>query len=92
MSGKPVVYNTPRFRSRYEAAGSDLQYYTRYSTKKNEIIMVKVGISGVSTANALLNLDAEIPGWDFDKVVRDTRAKWNKEMQMMQIEGSQDEK
>ncbi len=92
MSGKPVVYNTPRFRSRYEAAGADLQYYTRYSTKKNEVIMVKVGISGVSTANALLNLDAEIPGWDFDKVVRDTRSKWTKEMQMMQIEGSQVEK
>jgi len=92
MNGQPVIYNTPRFRSRYEATGADLQYYTTYSTKENEVIMVKIGISSVSTANALLNLNAEIPGWDFDKVVKDTREKWNKEMQKMQIEGSQEEK
>ncbi len=92
MDGKRVFYNTYRFRSRYEASGADLQYYTTYSTKKNEVIMVKVGISAVSTANALVNLDKEIPGWDFDKVVKDTRAKWNKEMQKMQVEGSTAEK
>jgi len=92
MNGKRVYYNTYRFRSRYEAAGADLQYYTTYSTKVNEVIMVKVGISSVSSANALLNLDTEIPGWDFDKVVKDTREKWNKEMQKMQIEGTQGEK
>ncbi len=92
MDGKRVYYNTYRFRSRYEASGADLQYFTTYSTKENEVIMVKVGISAVSTANALLNLDKEIPGWDFDKVVRDTRAKWNNEMQKMQLEGSKDEK
>jgi predicted alpha-1,2-mannosidase len=54
--------------------------------------MVKVGISATSADGALKNLDAEIPGWDFDKVVADARAKWNKEMQMMQVEGTQDEK
>lgn len=90
--GKLSYYNTYRFRSRYESAGANLQYYTRYSTRDNEVIMVKIGISGVSTANALKNLDAEIPGWDFDKVVKDTRAKWNAEMQKIQIEGSKDEK
>ena len=92
MDGKKVVYNTRRFRSKYEAAGANLQYYTTYSTKENEVIMVKIGISAVSTANALMNLDAEIPGWDFDKVVNDARAKWNTEMQKMQVEGNQEEK
>ena len=91
-NGQRVYYNTRRFRSKYETAGSNLQYFTRYSTKENEVIMVKVGISAVSTENALKNLDAEIPGWDFDKVVKDTRAKWNKAMQMIQVEGSQEEK
>ncbi len=92
MNGKRVYYNTYRFRSKYEASGPDLQYYTTYSTKDNDVIMVKVGISSVSTANALLNLNTEIPGWDFDKVVKDTRSKWNIEMQKMQVEGSDAEK
>ena len=92
MNGKRVYYNTYRFRSKYEASGPDLQYYASYSTKDNDVIMVKVGISSVSTANALMNLNAEIPGWDFDKVVKDTREKWNKEMQKMQVEGSKAEK
>ncbi len=90
--GKPVIYNTPRFRSELEAFGTNLQYYTSYSTKDNEVIMVKVGISAVSTANALMNLDAEIPDWDFDKVVNDCRSKWNNEMQKMQVVGNEIEK
>lgn len=92
MDGKRVFYNTARFRSKYEAAGPDIQYYTRYSTKENEVIMVKVGISSVSTENALKNLDAEIPGWDFEKVVQDARLKWDNEMDKMTVEGTVEEK
>jgi predicted alpha-1,2-mannosidase len=90
--GQKVVYNTRRFRSKYEAAGANLQYFTRYSTAENEVIMVKIGISAVSSANALANLDKEIPNWNFDKVVSDTRTKWNNEMQKMIVEGTQEEK
>ena len=90
--GQKIIYNTRRFRSKYESAGTNIQYFTRYSTKENEVIMVKVGISSVSTENALKNLDAEIPGWDFNKVVNETRSKWNKEMQKITIEGTQAEK
>ena len=32
--------------------------------------MIKVGISAVSAANALKNLEAEIPDWDFERVQR----------------------
>jgi predicted alpha-1,2-mannosidase len=90
--GERIFYNTRRFRSKYETAGTNIQYFTRYSTKDSEVIMVKVGISAVSTENALKNLDAEIPGWDFNKVVNETRSRWNKEMQKMTIEGTREEK
>lgn len=90
--GKKVYYNTSRFRSRYESAGLNIQYYTRYSTKENEVIMVKIGISAVSSANALMNLDKEIPGWDFDKAVKDARSLWNKELEKMTVEGTDEEK
>ena len=87
--GNPVIYNTYRFRSSREAAGPNLRFLAHYKTKKDEPILVKVGISAVSAANALANLNAEIPDWDFDRVRRETRAKWETELARIQIEGSQ---
>lgn len=92
QDGKKVVYNTARFRSKYEASHPNLQYYTRYSTKENEVIMIKIGISAISTENALQNLDSEIPHWNFERVVEQTKNKWDKEMLRMQVEGTEDAK
>ncbi|MDB6112082.1 MAG: hypothetical protein JWR69_3832, partial [Pedosphaera sp.] len=86
--GKPVIYDTYRFRSRSEAAGTNLQFLAEYKTHTNETILVKVGISPVSAANALQNLDAEIPDWNFEKVQCDTRDKWDRELGKIQIEAS----
>lgn len=90
--GKKVIYNTYRFRSHLEAAGKKLQYFASFKTGDKEVIMVKVGISAISTANALQNLDSEIPDWDFQKVVSQTKGKWNKELQKIAIEGSNTDK
>ena len=48
-----------------------------------------MGISAISAANAMKNLEAEIPAWDFDRVVRENRAKWERELARIQVEGSQ---
>ncbi|MBI3765284.1 MAG: glycoside hydrolase family 92 protein, partial [Ignavibacteriales bacterium] len=90
--GKLVIYNTYRFRSRAEASGKSIQFYAQYNTRSNEALMVKIAISAISTANALKNLDAEIPGWDFENVQHQTREKWNRELSKIQIEGSQEDK
>jgi predicted alpha-1,2-mannosidase len=90
--GKPVIYNTYRFRSRSEATGRSIQFYARYETRHNNALMIKVGVSAVSTANALKNLEAEIPDWSFERVRRETRDKWNRELAKIEIEGSQEEK
>jgi predicted alpha-1,2-mannosidase len=87
-AGKPVLYNTYRFRSHNEAAGTNLQFFAKYKTRANEVIQVKVAVSAVSAANALENLDAEIPDWNFEKLLAATRAKWNRELSKIEIEGS----
>jgi len=51
-----------------------------------EKVELKVGISPVSEENALANIEAEIPHWDFDKVVADAREKWNAELSRITIE------
>ena len=90
--GKPVVYDSYRFRSNAEAFGPNLQFLAKYKTKKNEAILVKAAVSAVSAANALKNLEAEIPQWDFEKVRRETRAAWDKELGRIEIEGSPQDK
>src|SRR5438045_2943782 len=66
--GKPVVYNTYRFRSENEAAGPNLQFLARYKAQANQTIVINVAVSAVSAENALKNLDSEIPDWNFEKV------------------------
>ncbi|MDD5362754.1 MAG: GH92 family glycosyl hydrolase [Ignavibacteria bacterium] len=69
-----------------EAAGREIKMFINYSTKQNEEIKIKFGISGVSSENALMNLREEIPGWDFDTVKDIAREKWNKELSKVEAE------
>jgi predicted alpha-1,2-mannosidase len=93
--GQPVLYHSYvnyRFRSRNEAVGTNLQFLAQYKTAAQEVIEVKVAVSAVSAANALQNLDAEIPGWDFDQVRRAVVDQWNHELGRIQIEGTPEQK
>lgn len=60
-----------------------------FNTLKNKQVLVKVGISPVSSENAGANIKAEIPNWDFDKVVKEANSKWNKELNKIQIKGDE---
>ena len=69
-----------------------MQFLAEYNTSKDEVIQVKIAVSAVSAENALKNLDADLPHWDFDKVRNETRKKWDRELSKIQIEGTQEEK
>ncbi len=43
-------------------------------------VEVKVGLSAVSIANAHKNMNAEIPEWNFTKIVTNAQNDWNKEL------------
>ena len=47
---------------------------------------LKVGISPVSSDNALDNIKVEIPGWNFDAVAKKADKKWNDELSKIKIE------
>ena len=49
-------------------------------------VKVKVAISSVSCANALMNLQAELSHWDFDKTVKMSADRWNKQLARMSVE------
>ncbi|UOX32898.1 GH92 family glycosyl hydrolase [Flavobacterium sediminilitoris] len=69
-----------------EMAGKNLRAYFNFKTEENEKIKIKFALSSVSTNGALLNLNTELPHWDFEKVKNETKEKWNKELSKIDIE------
>jgi len=70
---------------------NDLGAYVTYSVKKNESIMMKVGLSLVDMEGARKNLKAELDpfGWDFEAVVASAREKWNILLSTIEVKGNE---
>jgi putative alpha-1,2-mannosidase len=68
-------------------SGDKVGAYLHYKTQKDESVMVKVGISHISTEQARKNLENEISGWDFEGVKNETKEIWNKLLKRMYVEG-----
>ena len=69
-----------------KSSDSVMKSYVSFETAEGEVIYVKVGISAVSIDGARKNMEAELPGWDFDKVVSENKAAWNKELGKIDVE------
>ena len=80
QDGKPVIYNTKRFRSSLEAWGRIIKVVVGFdgpSTGSGTGMEVKVAVSGVGTDGALLNLK-ELDGKDFDTTLAEAKNTWEK--------------
>jgi predicted alpha-1,2-mannosidase len=74
------------------ANGSEL-LVLEYNVTRNQEILIKTGISGVSEEGARINLDKEMPDFDFEKIRINANAVWNKKMSLvMAFGGTQNEK
>lgn len=69
-----------------DLAGKDMVMYFDFDTNKDEPVQIKFAISPVSQSNALQNLRAEVPHWDFDRVKEAGKSKWNEELSKIAIE------
>lgn len=54
-------------------------------------VLAKVGISSVDQEGARKNVLAEIPAWDFDKVVSDADKIWNDELAKIEVKTKNDD-
>ncbi len=72
------------------AGKNDIGAYAIYSTTEGESITVSTGLSLVSIEQARLNMDTELAPlqYDFDRVVAQTRNKWNELLGRIEIEGT----
>ncbi len=74
-----------------EISGDDIGVYFSYDVEADEQIEVQVGVSFVSIANARENLNAEQPTFDFEKTHRQAREKWQRDLNVVQVEGGTDD-
>ena len=83
---------TPNVREVRDSSGSGivLNFKAATAVATDREIIVKIGISYVSIANARLNLETETNrfGWDFDAVARDARATWARLLGTIEIRDS----
>ena len=89
QEGKPVIYNTKRFRSSLEAWGRGLQAYVKFPTDAGRQICVKVAVSAVGTDGALKNL-TEVENLDFEQCRSRAEALWEKELGKYELDPSSD--
>lgn len=80
------LYNGSAPLQGVEASGKEIKAALFFDAAKQPLLKVKVAISPVSTANALLNLNTELPGWDFNASVKQADAKWEKALSKVKIE------
>ncbi|MBN6152408.1 GH92 family glycosyl hydrolase [Xanthomonas sp. AmX2] len=73
-----------------QADGTQLKVALHYPDAAAAPLLVKVGISAVSAENALANLDAELPDFDFARVHRDAVAAWEKELGRVRVQTASD--
>jgi putative alpha-1,2-mannosidase len=68
-----------------EISGKSAKAALAFSLESHEPLLVKVAISGVSVEGARLNLDTEIPHWDFDAVKDAAQGTWQKELSRVHV-------
>lgn len=91
VNAKPPVYKGfwRRFDQQYnfpEMAGEEIKAYFDFTMTEGEKLKIKFAISPVSTANALLNMQTENPGWDFEQVKSNGQKYWNRELGKVKVE------
>uniref|UniRef100_UPI0040488253 GH92 family glycosyl hydrolase n=1 Tax=Mariniflexile sp. TaxID=1979402 RepID=UPI0040488253 len=74
----------PKFNQNLEQEPSGIIYV--YQNEKPTTIYIKVGVSYVSTDNALLNLNEEQQGFQFEKVKKESEDEWEQELSKITVE------
>ncbi len=71
---------------------TDLKLNLTFGNNNSEPLIVKVGLSSVSQEGARKNLHTEIDDFDFEKIKKNAKTEWDKELDCVDIEGTQTQK
>jgi len=82
--------NKPQPDGATSVKGKNAGVWVRFKTQKDRPVLMKVALAYTSVQQAGKNLEAELPGWDFDATVKDSRNEWNAMLSRIQVEGGTD--
>ncbi|HOK25600.1 MAG TPA: GH92 family glycosyl hydrolase [Bacteroidales bacterium] len=78
-------------RDSLSAEGEHSGALVRFKTKRGDKINVRVASSFISAEQAMLNLEREICGKDFEQVKEECRSEWNRQLGKITVEGGTDD-
>ena len=81
-----------RYHNFPDMAGRSMVAYFNFEGNQSTELVVKVALSAVSTEGALKNLQAEASGKSFETICQETRNAWNRELSVIDCEGTDDQR
>lgn len=81
------IYFAMRFSQPMARCSVDSATATIAFASTDAPLLVKCGLSPNSEKNALANLEAENPGWDFDAVAAEADSSWNSRLAKVKLSG-----
>lgn len=94
---KPESYNGfwrkfDRYHNFPDIAGRSVVAYFNFDKETSSDLVIKVALSAVSTEGAKKNLAAEAGGRSFEAICQQTRDAWEKELAVIDCQGTEDQK
>lgn len=82
-----LIANSEIVKNTKQLEGDNLGFFLEFSTKANEQVTLKTGISFVDIQGAENNYKKEIVAKSFDQMRQDAQTAWNKALGTIEIEG-----
>jgi predicted alpha-1,2-mannosidase len=86
---QPFVGHEQQPRGKKENAP---RYILSFNLNENKVLQVKIALSTVDVAGAKMNLQTEIPHWDFEDVRKHAEAVWEKYLNRIEIDADDKQK
>ena len=78
-------------RARRQPVGTGLGIMVDFTPVRGEQIGMRIGMSYISAEQARLNLEREMPAWNFDEVRTQARTNWNQALSKIAVKGGTEE-
>lgn len=80
-----ILQDSTSLKEGTELKGVRVMAQALFSMEQDEELYIKVALSPTSIENAKMNMEAELPDWDFEQTVAAADNAWNKELNKIQI-------
>jgi predicted alpha-1,2-mannosidase len=87
FTGWGVARDDKIYEGEREMRGRNVKAFFRFEASGATPVMVRIGISAVSTDGARKNLAAELNHWDFERVRANAQRAWNAELSKIEVNG-----